>query len=153
MLAKYALVAMLAVAAPMIHLTPADAAPRDGTKTEHSWKQYLDGRKSKNNSAYKVTKSSPGYKSDHDKYDHRSGKTYGWKGDKVWKFGKPSISHTCTAVAKKRFGYGKRLWGISGKAYGRNACDRAMYECRNELGRRKASGSNPFAKCVIDRRT
>lgn len=55
----------------------------------------------------------------------------------------------CVAAAKSRAGFGKRLIGIKGKKYGAHACDRAMNECRRELKFRKASGRNPYARCVI----
>ncbi|MEO1205346.1 MAG: hypothetical protein AAFV45_03365 [Pseudomonadota bacterium] len=54
----------------------------------------------------------------------------------------------CAAVARTRRGSGRPI-GIRGFARGRNACARAMRECRQELRFRKSRGRNPRAACVI----
>lgn len=68
-------------------------------------------------------------------------------------YGNGHKKRKCVAAAKTRFGYGKRVWGIKGKKFGRNACDRAMNECRRELRHRKSTGRNPNARCVIIKRS
>lgn len=69
------------------------------------------------------------------------------------KYHAPERSHLhrrgCTAAAKKRFGIGRRLRGISAHKYGSRACRRALKRCRRELRRHKSSGRNPYARCVI----
>ena len=55
---------------------------------------------------------------------------------------------SCTAVARRRGGYGRRI-GISGHARGFRACRRAMRRCHRELRFRQSTGRNPFAACVV----
>lgn len=55
----------------------------------------------------------------------------------------------CTAAAKKRFGKGRRLWGISAHRYGARACRKALTRCRSKLRRHKSRGRNPNARCVV----
>ena len=168
MFARLALAAMLIATVPMVAATNAEAAQRDG-KFERSgkkgdWtatKSYSDRTGKRDNSKVVVeykSKSKPAY-SKYSHYDdsahhrkgkwHHHGKSYGWKYFTHGYAPKGKRAYSCQAVAKKRGGYGSRLWGIGGKAYGHGACDRAMYECRRELGHRKSTGRNPFAKCVI----
>ena len=84
-------------------------------------------------------------------YTYLAGKRIGiWMGKnkKLNKYTKHK-NRSCVAAAKKRHGNGSRIWGVSGKKYGHNACDRAMNECRSELRVRKSRGKNPNARCVI----
>lgn len=157
MFAKYAIVAMMAATVPLAGATAADAASRNGKKYEMTWV--------KSDYRYKGSHtSSPDYKTSRFAHSIRSRKKsryddrhYGWK--KSFRHGHSSKrfnyhrNRSCSAAARRRFGYGIRIWGIGGKAYGRNACDRAMYECRRKLGKRKSRGRNPFARCVISNRT
>lgn len=147
MIAKLALAALMFASVPILGATQADAGSRDGHRYEYSGSK--SGHDYKHHRSYKDS----GY-SKYRKHD-RYGKRYGSKHYKYGHWGKGKRHwgrRSCYAAAKRRGGYGKRLWGIGGKAYGRHACDRAMYECRRELRHRKASGRNPFARCVIVRR-
>ncbi|MCH9808337.1 MAG: hypothetical protein K0U74_11445 [Alphaproteobacteria bacterium] len=90
------------------------------------------------NTGYKYKKSNKGYfpTGPFAKYFGYGKKRYNGKGK-------------CVAAAKTRGGFGKRLIGIKGKKWGHRACKRAMKKCRRQLGHHKASGRNPFARCVI----
>ncbi len=55
----------------------------------------------------------------------------------------------CSVAAKKRFGAGRRLRGISAHRYGKRACHRAIKKCRRQLRRHQSYGRNPYARCVI----
>lgn len=159
MFAKYALVALMAAAVPLAGASTADAASRDGKKHEKSWVKsdhhYKGDHKSK--SDYKSRKYTDYGHKKYSYYGHKKHSDYGHKHGKktykFWKHGKPYANHKCSAVAKKRYGFGRRIWGISGKGYGHSACDRAMYECRKDLAKRKASGHNRWARCVIYRKS
>lgn len=88
------------------------------------------------------------------KYWTKSGKAYGYLAGKkygIWtgKTHSHKNNSKCVAAAKKHHGNGSRIWGVSGKKYGHNACERAMNECRSELRHRKSRGKNPNARCVI----
>ena len=56
---------------------------------------------------------------------------------------------SCTAAARKRFGTGRRLRGITAHRYGARACREALKKCRSKLRRHKSTGRNPYARCVI----
>ena len=64
-----------------------------------------------------------------------------------------NIGRSCVAVAKTRYGNGRRIGGIRAKAFGRRACRKAMKRCSSKLyNRRQARGRNPNAECVVVRR-
>ncbi len=152
MIARLALAAILVASVPIIAVTQAEAAPRDGKRSERSWKNSSNYDQGKRRKAHKSAKRKS--KSTSRKYSRYEEKHLRHNRKKATRHGKRRWSRrSCHAAAKKRRGYGKRLWGIAGKAYGRNACTRAMYECRRELRHRKSKGRNPYAKCVIISRT
>jgi len=57
----------------------------------------------------------------------------------------------CVAVGRRRGGDGRRIRSVRGVATGRSrrqACRRAMRECRRDLRRRQRTGRNPYGACV-----
>lgn len=177
MFTRLALVAVLAASIPMMGASTADAAPgknrgeraekvRKGkkaraVKTTASKSRTTRSTKKTKNMVITTTRrtaiSRNGDKSTKvivvKKYKDKAGKRYMGLGKfpTYFGYGKRNAKRggECVAAAKSRAGFGKRLIGIKGKKYGAHACDRAMNECRRELKFRKASGRNPYARCVI----
>lgn len=75
--------------------------------------------------------------------------------DKVRRKEVSAPAFRCVSVARRKGGTGKRVEDIRGVANGsdrRNVCRQAVKRCNNQLDRRKASGKNRAAECVVARR-
>jgi len=147
MFGKTALATVMLAAVPMMGADIAEAAGRDGNgkgkgKIERGVKAAAKAKTNRNKKTIVV------YRPNSNTVVIRTAnyvKTY-------FGGGKKRKGFKCVAAAKTRAGYGRRIPGIRGKKFGHKACQRAMRECRRELRHRKASGRNPFARCVVVKR-
>ncbi len=149
MISKLAVTALMIAALPVMGAATAEAAGGHGKGNKAGpakQMQKANKKASKGKSVVKYVAKSNGAKLI---VIHNNAKRYGNK-----RFNKRfnNRGFSCVAAAKTRGGYGRRIPGIRGERYGNRACQRAMNECRQELRHRKASGRNPFARCVVVRR-
>ena len=148
MISKLAVTALMIAALPVMGAATAEAADGrgKGNKATHAKQIHKASKKAtRGNPVVKYVAQSNGTKIIviHNNRNKRFNK----------RFNNRFNNHfSCVAAAKTRGGFGHRIPGIRGERHGGNACQRAMNECRRELRHRKASGRNPFARCVVVRR-
>ena len=74
-----------------------------------------------------------------DRWRHRARRNY-------------DFDRSCLAIARRGRGRGRAI-GIYAEGFGRRACRKAMRKCNRRLDIRQSYGRNPFAACVIARRS
>lgn len=153
MISKLAVTALMIAALPVMGAATADAADGKGKGNKASHAKHIDTaskKASRGNTVVKYVAKTNGAKVIvvHNKPNKHFGNRFNNHFNN--RFGNRGFS--CVAAAKTRGGFGHLIPGIRGERFGGNACQRAMNECRHELRHRKASGRNPFARCVVVRR-
>ncbi len=163
--AKFALVAALCAAVPMLTVTNADARGKRGD-TVTTTKKFNGGKttvttttktKGRNKTVVKKTVVNKYIAKPANKYIAKPaaraynyvkrgvGKGLGW-GGKRFGWGNRGAGN-CVAVGKTIRGH--NIPGVFARKFGPRSCMRAMNDCRNDLARRKNRGLNPYGRCVV----